>query len=75
MDLENLKLLETKLDRFLSEHEKIRQERDQLSERLRQREQEFVEMAAQLKGYEQERNELKARLERILSRLDGLDLG
>jgi len=73
--LENLKLLETKLDRFLSEHEKIRQERDQLSERLRQREQEFVEMAAQLKGYEQERNELKARLERILSRLDGLDLG
>jgi septal ring factor EnvC (AmiA/AmiB activator) len=75
MDLESLKLLETKLDRFLSEHGKMRQERDQLSERLKEREQEFVEMTARLKGYEQERSELKARLERILSRLDGLDLG
>jgi chromosome segregation ATPase len=46
-----------------------------LSERLKEREQEFVEMTARLKGYEQERSELKARLERILSRLDGLDLG
>ena len=73
--MENLKLLETKLERFLAEHERIRQERDRLGERLREREQQFAEMAGQLEGYEKERSEFKTRLERILSRLDGLDLG
>ncbi|MBI4517086.1 MAG: cell division protein ZapB [Deltaproteobacteria bacterium] len=75
MDLEKLKLLETKIDRFVAEHEKVRQERDALGQRLREREGLFEQLAGQVKQYEQERTELKARLERILSRLDGLDLG
>ena len=73
--MENLKLLETKIEQFLAHHQKVCQERDALGERLQEKEQQFAQMTSKFKQYEQERSELKTRLERILSRLDGLDLG
>ena len=75
MDLENLKVLESKIDHFLTHHEKVRRERDSLSARVKDLEGQVAQAAGKLKQQEQERNELKTRLERILSRLDGLDLG
>ena len=75
MNLENLKLLETKIDKFVTQHDKVRQERDTLGQRLKEKEAQLAQLAGQVKQYEQERNELKARLERILSRLEGLELG
>ena len=75
MDLENLKLLETKIDHFLTQHDKVRRERDALTVRIKDLEGQVAQAAGRLKQQEQERNELKARLERILSRLEGLDLG
>jgi septal ring factor EnvC (AmiA/AmiB activator) len=75
MDLENLKLLESRIDQFLTQHEKVRQERDSLSKRLKELEGQFIQLNAQIRQQEQERTELKARLERILSRLEGLNLG
>ncbi len=75
MDLENLKLLEAKIDQFVTQHEKVCEERDALARRLKEKEEQFAQQAGQLKQYEHERGELKARLERILSRLEGLDLG
>jgi septal ring factor EnvC (AmiA/AmiB activator) len=75
MDLENLKLLETKIDQFLNQHEQVREQHDALLERLKERERQLAEVAGQLKQYEQERSEIRVRLERILSRLGNLDLG
>lgn len=72
--LESLKLLEEKVHQFVDQHERVRQEHDEVVQRLEQKEKQLAEMTAQLERYEQERSEFRARLERILSRLDGLDL-
>ncbi len=74
MSLESLKLLEDRVHRFVDQHERVRQEYDEIVLRLEQQEKQLAEMTAQLERYEQERSEVRARLERILSRLDGLDL-
>jgi septal ring factor EnvC (AmiA/AmiB activator) len=74
MDLESLKLLEAKVEQFVAQHERVREEQGALAQRLADRERELADAAVTLKRYEQERAEIKARLQRILSRLDGLDL-
>jgi len=74
MSLESLKLLESKIGDFVDQHERVRHEQESLVQRLKEREKQLAETTAQLKQYEQERSEIRARLERILSRLEGLDL-
>ena len=74
MDLESLKLLETKIEQFVGQHEHVRAQYDTLVQRLKEKEKQLAEAVAQLKRYEQERAEIKSRLERILSRLEGVDL-
>lgn len=75
MDLENLKLLESKIDQFVDQHERVREQQLALAQRLKEREQQLAEAAGQLQQFELERSEIRTRLERILSRLAGLDLG
>jgi septal ring factor EnvC (AmiA/AmiB activator) len=75
MELENLKLLESKIDQFVDHHERVREAHDVLVQRLKERELELAVLAGQVKQYEQERVEMRARLERILGRLSALDLG
>jgi septal ring factor EnvC (AmiA/AmiB activator) len=74
MDLENLKLLEAKINQFVDQHERVREEHESLLQRLKDKEKQLADATAQLKQYEQERSEVRARLERVLSRLEGLDL-
>jgi len=74
MSLESLKLLESKIGEFVDQHERVRHEHETLVQRLKEREQQLAETTAQLKQYEHERSEIRARLERILNRLEGLDL-
>lgn len=74
IDLESLKLLEAKVEQFVSQHERVREEHDVLLQRVHDKERQLAEATALLKRYEQERAEMKTRLERILRRLDGLDL-
>lgn len=72
--MESLKLLEAKVEQFVAQHERVREEQGALAQRLADKERELADAAVTLKRYEQERAEIKARLQRILSRLDGLDL-
>lgn len=72
MDLENLKLLETRINQFVDEHQRVREEQESLQERLKNQEVQLAQMATQLQQYERERAEIRARLGRILSRLEGL---
>lgn len=74
MELENLKLLETKIDQFVDRHERVREEHDVLVQQLKERDLELAALTGQVKQYEQERVELRARLERILGRLNALGL-
>ena len=73
MALESLKLLETKINGFLARHAQVCSEKDDLSVRLREREQEYSALLEQLRQYERERNEIRERLEKILNRFEGLD--
>jgi len=74
MALENLKLLEAKINGFLTRHEKMHNEQVALLSRLHEREKEHTALLERLKQYEQERNEMREILEKILSRFEGLDL-
>ena len=74
MALENLKLLEEKLNGFLSRHEAVRNEKATLLTRLHERDQENAVLVERLRQYERERIEMRAILEKILSRFEGLDL-
>lgn len=75
MSLESLEVLETKIGELVDQHQRAKEAQAALEQRLRDQEAQLTEVVAQLKQYEQERAELKARLERILSRLEGLNLG
>ena len=74
MSLESLKVLEAKISELADRHQRVKDERAALEERVREQEQQLAAAVAQLEQYAQERAELKARLERILSRLEGLSL-
>jgi septal ring factor EnvC (AmiA/AmiB activator) len=74
MSLDSLKLLEAKIGEFVDRHEQVRREQDQLREQVRERDKKLAEAVTQLKRFEKERGELRTRLERILGRLNGLDL-
>jgi chromosome segregation ATPase len=74
MSLENLKLLEAKIDEFVDRHERVRHEHEEILQRLQEREAQLADTLAQLKQYERERVDIRTRLEHLLSRLAGLDL-
>jgi uncharacterized protein YhaN len=74
MALESLKILEEKVVGVLTRHEKVRAERADLAARLEAQERAYTMLLERLEQYEQERHEMKERLERILDRLTGLDL-
>jgi chromosome segregation ATPase len=74
MELESLKLLESKISSFLTHYEQVRTEKDQLAASLQEKEKAYEELADLLKQYEQERNQIKERLEHILGCFDGIDL-
>lgn len=74
MDLEKLKLLETRIDEILTQHAAVCQERDRLKKQLAEAESRAAAAIARLEEQESERAEVKSRVERILDRLDGLGL-
>jgi uncharacterized coiled-coil DUF342 family protein len=74
MALENLKLLEQKIDGFLALHEQVRHEKTELLSRISERDRERAMLLERLQQYEQERNEMRQLLEKLMSRFEGLDL-
>jgi chromosome segregation ATPase len=74
MALESLKNLEEKIVGVLARHEKVRAEKADLMARLEAQERAYSLLLECVHQYEQERNEMKDRLEKVLDRLAGLDL-
>ena len=74
MELESLKLLEAKLSGFLERHEQVRTENAILATRLDEQEQEVSLLLERVRDYETERNEVRDRLEKILTQFSHLGL-
>lgn len=75
MSLDSLKVLEGRVDGFLTRHAAVVAERDRLQEALREAQQRIAQLSTQLEAVEKERGQIRARVESILGRLEGLDLG
>jgi FtsZ-binding cell division protein ZapB len=74
MSLETLKVLEGRVDDVLGRHGALSAERDRLREQLSAAQARIEELVTQLETYEKERSQVRARVESILGRLEGLDL-
>ncbi len=74
MALESLKLLEAKLSGFLERHEQVRSENAMLTTRLDEQEQEVSLLLERVHEYETERDEVRDRLEKILTQFGRLGL-
>jgi septal ring factor EnvC (AmiA/AmiB activator) len=70
-----LQELDTRIQASVNRIQQLQRENEQLAKRLVESEQRFNETVAQLRAQESERNEIKMRIEQILTRFDGLDLG
>lgn len=75
MSLDSLKLLEGKVEDVLGRQATLSAERDHLQAQLKQAQARIAELSQQLTTYEKERAQVRARVESILGRLEGLDLG
>jgi hypothetical protein len=74
MSLESLKVLEGRVDDILARHAAVCVERDRLRAQLQEAHGHIAEMKSQLDKHEKERAQVRARVESILGRLEGLDL-
>jgi len=74
MASESLKILEEKVINVLIRHDKVRAERADLLARIEAQERAYSLLLERVHQYEQERHEMRERLERVLDRLAGLDL-
>ena len=71
MSIESLKILEAKIGEMLTQHEQTRKEHASLLQRAKEQEKLVAALTAQVKQFEQERTEMKTRLERLLARVTG----
>jgi len=70
-----LKELDERIQASVNRIQQLQRENEQLAQRLAESEQRFIEATDQLREHETARNEVKSRIEQILTRFDGLDLG
>ena len=77
-----LKQLDERIQASVARINQLRKENDQLSLKLAEAEKRCADATAQLKQlnverqqHENERNDVRSRIEKILSRFDGIDLG
>ena len=74
MSLESLKVLEGRVNDVVTRHGAIVAERDRLQSELREAQSRIEALSAQVEAFEKERGQIRARVESILGRLEGLDL-
>jgi FtsZ-binding cell division protein ZapB len=77
-----LKQLDERIQASVARIQQLRKENDQLAQRLADAERKYAEAVSQVKQlnserqqHENERNDVRTRIEKILSRFEGIDLG
>jgi FtsZ-binding cell division protein ZapB len=75
METDVLRQLDERIQASLNRIQQLQRENEQLAQRLAESEQRFSEASALLREHEEARSQIKLRIESILARFDGLDLG
>jgi septal ring factor EnvC (AmiA/AmiB activator) len=75
MAMEVLRELDERIQASVRRIHQLQNENEQLAQRLAESEKRCLEATDQLREHENARNEVKSRIEQILTRFDGLDLG
>jgi FtsZ-binding cell division protein ZapB len=77
-----LKQLDERIQASVARIQQLRKENDQLAQKLAESEKRYAESVSQVKQlnserqqHENERNDVRTRIEKILSRFEGIDLG
>lgn len=74
-EMDVLKQLEDRIQASVNRIQQLQRENEMLAKRLAESEQRFNETSVRLKDQESARGEIRNRIEKILARFDGLDLG
>ena len=74
MALDNIEQLESKVNRLIEKHERIKKEKESVEKKLQQKESEWHHLKGQIRQYERERVELRDKLDKILGQFASLDL-
>jgi septal ring factor EnvC (AmiA/AmiB activator) len=75
MAIDVLKELDERIQASVTRIQNLQRENEQLAKQLAESEHRYHEAAGQLREHENARNEIKGRIEKILARFDGIDLG
>jgi chromosome segregation ATPase len=75
MAIDVLDELDQRIQASVGRIQQLQKENENLAKLLEESERRCADMNAQLKQRDTERNEVKVRIEKILTRFDGLDLG
>lgn len=77
-----LKQLDERIQASVARIQQLRKENEQLAQKLAETEKRYADAAGQVKHldaerqqHENERNDVRSRIEKILTRFDGIDLG
>lgn len=74
-EIDVLKQVEDRIQASLKRIQQLQQENEILVQRLAESEQRYNETSAELKQQHEDRGEIRDRIEQILARFNGLDLG
>jgi FtsZ-binding cell division protein ZapB len=75
MAMEVLKELDERIQASVRRIQQLQRENEQLAQRLAESEKRYIDASDQLRDHENARSEVKSRIEQILTRFEGLDLG
>lgn len=74
MAQDSIEQLETKINRLIEQHERMKKEKETIEKKLQQKESEWHHLKGQIRQYERERVELRAKLDKIIGHFATLDL-
>jgi len=74
MALDNIEQLESKINRLIEKHERVKKEKESVEKKLQQKESEWHHLQGQIRRYERERTELRDKLDKIIGHFTSLNL-
>jgi septal ring factor EnvC (AmiA/AmiB activator) len=74
MALDNIEQLESKINRLIEKHERVKKEKETVEKKLQQKENEWHHLQGQIRRYERERVELREKLDKIIGHFASIDL-
>jgi septal ring factor EnvC (AmiA/AmiB activator) len=74
MGFDNFEQLESKINRLIENHERVKKEKASIEKKLAEKESEWHHLQGQIRRYERERIELRERIDKIIGQLDNMNV-